>query len=179
MHSGPHSVLGAKALEPDAIRRDSEIVIENLNASQIMRYQRNRYPLLFIDRVIRASPGDSAQASKSFTYNEWFFPAHYEDEPVVPGFVTLEAMAQTFLMTFLTLPKLDGEKTGLARYDRVSFRKKLVPGDTLIFDASLDSFSRGIARGSVLATLSGEAAASCELTVTVPSVMSQFRPSVK
>jgi 3-hydroxyacyl-[acyl-carrier-protein] dehydratase len=148
-----------------------------LNATQIMGFQRNRYPLLFIDTLKVAQPGKHAEAEKHFSYNEWFFPAHYDDEPVVPGFVTLEAMAQTFIMTFLTIPGLQGEKTNLVGYQGTKFLKRLVPGDKIRISATLINFSRGVAEGTVTACFeSGDVVAQTEIVVSVPSVLSKYRP---
>ena len=49
-----------------------------LDAYQIQQYQQNRFPLLFVDQILEAVPGKSAKGLKNFTYNEWFFPAHFE-----------------------------------------------------------------------------------------------------
>ena len=76
----------------------------------ILNTQRNRHPLLFIDNVFDVNPGYSASAKEMLPYNEWFFPAHFDDEPNVPGFIQVESLVQTFLMTFLTLDGLAGEK---------------------------------------------------------------------
>ena len=67
---------------------------------EIQKFQQNRYPLLFIDYVETVKVGKYAKGHKNFSYNEWFFPAHFEDEPNVPGFVQMEALTQMFLMTF-------------------------------------------------------------------------------
>lgn len=142
----------------------------------IQACQRNRYPLLFIDKVTEAVPGKYAKAVKNFTFNEWFFPAHFNDEPNVPGFVQIEALTQTFLMTFLTLDKYRGEKTSFVSISNAKFKRRLVPGDRLEIHAQLDSFRRGIARGRVESFVDGEAAASLELVVAVPSVLEQLRP---
>ena len=53
----------------------------------IQSCQRNRYPLLFVDKITEAIPGKSAKGIKNFTFNEWYFPAHFDDDPNVPGFV--------------------------------------------------------------------------------------------
>ena len=57
-----------------------EEIIKNLDACAIQQYQQNRYPCLFIDYVEEAVPGKSAKGYKNFTFNEWFFPAHFPDE---------------------------------------------------------------------------------------------------
>ena len=66
----------------------------------IQECQQNRYPQLFIDSITDVVPGKSAKGFKNFTYNEWFFPAHFEGDPNVPGFVQIESLVQVFLMTF-------------------------------------------------------------------------------
>lgn len=152
-----------------------------LNAVEIMQFQRNRYPLLFVDCITELTPGKSAVAIKNFSYNEWFFPAHYEDEPVVPGFVTLESMAQTFIMTILTLPGLAGEKSNLISYESVSFFKKIVPSDGIRNEAELLSWSRGIGSGKVNSFLAStsEPVATCEIKVAISSILSSYSPGTK
>jgi 3-hydroxymyristoyl/3-hydroxydecanoyl-(acyl carrier protein) dehydratase len=147
-----------------------------LNASQITGSQRNRYALLSDDRISQVDPGHADQSNKSLIYNERFLPTHYEDVPVVPGFATSVAMTQTFLMTFLSLPEMVGERAGLAAYSDVEDRKRRVSGDKIIKDVSLSEFKRGDARGNVVVSLRREIVGSCELTVVVPSVMLKFSP---
>lgn len=78
--------------------------------NKFKKYQQNRYPCFFVDKIVEAVPGEYAKGYKNFTYNEWFFPAHFEDEPNVPGFVQIETLTQVFLMTFLTFPENKGKK---------------------------------------------------------------------
>ena len=143
---------------------------------EILASQRNRFPLLFVDQMLGVVPGESAIAKKNFTYNEWFFPAHYEDEPNVPGFVLIESLVQTFIMTFLSKPEYKGSKTNFLDMNNVRFRRKIVPGDTMIIKATLDSFKRGIAKGSAEAEVEGEFAVSAEFVVAVPSEFQKFVP---
>lgn len=144
----------------------------------IQKCQRNRYPLLFIDRVTEVVPGKYAKAIKNFTFNEWFFPAHFDDEPNVPGFVQIEALTQTFLMTFLSFDEYQGEKTSFVSINNAKFKRKIVPGDTLEIYATLDSFRRGVAKGRVESFVEGEAVASMELVVAIPSVLEGLHPRV-
>ncbi len=150
--------------------------IENLDAYQIQQYQQNRYPLLFVDKITEAVPGKYAEGYKNFTYNEWFFPAHFEDEPNVPGFVQIEAMTQVFLMTFLTIPEYKGKKTGFVAVKNARFKKKIIPGDRLDMEAMLDSFKRGFAKGKVIGRVDGIVACTIELEIAIPDVMNQFIP---
>ena len=88
-----------------------ESKIRSYSLSEIKECQQNRFPMLFVDRITEAVPGEYAKGFKNFSYNEWFFPTHYEDDPNVPGFIQVEALVQVFLMTFLTLDEYRGMKT--------------------------------------------------------------------
>lgn len=147
-----------------------------LSISDIKKMQLNRYPLLFLDAVIALEPGSYATAKKNFSYNEWFFPAHFEDDPSVPGFVQIEALAQTFLTTFLTLPNMAGKQTSFVSISNAKFQRKIVPGDTLMISATLTSFRRGIATGSVSSSVEDELACSADLVIAVPEILDKFRP---
>lgn len=148
----------------------------NLDAYQIQQYQQNRYPLLFVDKITEAAPGEYAKGYKNFSYNEWFFPAHFEDEPNVPGFVQVEALTQVFLMSFLTIPEYKGRKTGFVSIKNARFKKKIIPGDRLDVEATLYSFRRGFAKGRAVGYIDGEVACTLELEIAVPEVMNQFIP---
>jgi 3-hydroxyacyl-[acyl-carrier-protein] dehydratase len=150
--------------------------IRNLGAYEIQHYQQNRYPLLFIDFVEEVVPGQSAKGHKNFSFNEWFFPAHFADEPNVPGFIQIEALTQLFLMTFLTLPGNKGRKTGFVSIDNARFKRKIVPGDRLDIRAELKSYRRGLATGTSTGYVSGELACRADLVIVVPDVLDEFRP---
>ncbi|MFW5677804.1 MAG: 3-hydroxyacyl-ACP dehydratase FabZ family protein [Acetivibrio ethanolgignens] len=150
-------------------------ILEKLDAYEIQKYQQNRYPLLFVDFINEAIPGKSAKGYKNFSYNEWFFPAHFEDEPNVPGFVQMEALTQVFLMTFLTIPENKGKKTAFITA-KTNFKKKIIPGDRLDIEAELDSFRRGLAKGSVYGYVNGELACSAELTIAIPDEIARLTP---
>lgn len=113
---------------------------------------------------------------KVFTYNEWFFPAHFDDEPNVPGFIQVESLVQTFIMSFLSQEELRGKKTNFLTINNVKFKRKIVPGDTLIIEANLDSFRRGIASGSAVSFVGDEPACSADFVVAVPDILDSFKP---
>lgn len=98
-------------------------ILRNLGSFEIQEYQQNRYPCFFLDFLTEAVPGKSAKGYKNFTFNEWFFPAHFVDEPNVPGFVQIETLTQMFLMTFLTVPENKGKKTGFVAINNAMFKK--------------------------------------------------------
>ena len=153
-----------------------DAIIRNLDAYAIQQYQQNRYPLLFIDYLEEAVPGKSAKGHKNFTYNEWFFPAHFTDEPNAPGFVQIEALTQLFLMTFLTLPGNKGKKTGFIAIENARFKKKIIPGDRLDIQAELKSYRRGLAKGTSVGYLNGEVACSADLVIAIPDILNEFIP---
>ncbi|MEI8348357.1 MAG: 3-hydroxyacyl-ACP dehydratase FabZ family protein [Pseudomonadota bacterium] len=152
---------------------DNELSYDSMG---IQSCQQNRPPLLFIDAVTRAIPGKAAFATKNFTYNEWFFPAHFEDDPNVPGFIQIECLVQTFIMTFLCMDEYKGQKTNFLSINNVKFKRKIIPGDVLHIEAQLDSLKRGIAKGSSEGSVDGVIACSAEFIVSIPDVFANFKP---
>ena len=143
----------------------------------IKECQKNRYPLLFVDKIIDVIPGESATGIKSFSYNEWFFPAHFEDDPSVPGFVQIETLVQTFIMTFLTIDEHKGKKTNFLNMDNVKFRRMIVPGEQLIVYAKLESFKRGIAKGYAESFVNDEPACRADFLVSLPNILNKYKLS--
>ena len=150
----------------------------NLDVFAIQQYQQNRYPCLFVDFINEVIPGKSATGYKNFSYNEWFFPAHFPDEPNVPGFIQIESLTQVFLMTFLTLPGNKGKKTGFISIESAQFKKKIIPGDRLNIHAELKSYRRGLAKGISIGYINGEPACQVELVVAVPDILNDFKPKL-
>ena len=142
----------------------------NLDIPGIKACQQNRHPLLFIDKIVDTTPGEEANSIKCFSYNEWFFPAHFEVVSSVPGFILVESMVQTFIMTFLTLEEHKGKKTNFISINNVKFKKMVIPGDVLKINAKLLSFKRGIAKGIVEGCVDGNLVCKAEFTVCLPDV---------
>jgi 3-hydroxyacyl-[acyl-carrier-protein] dehydratase len=151
----------------------------SFNIKEIQQSQQNKYPLLFIDKIIKCEPGKKVISIKNFTYNEWFFPAHFEDEPNVPGFIQIESMAQSFIMTFLSLKKYKNLKTNFLDLESAKFRKKIVPGDTLKIISKLDSLEKGLATGTSEGYVEKELACSASFIVTIPEIFNKYLPKNK
>lgn len=147
-----------------------------MDIKAIIKHQRNRYPVLLLDKIVDLEPGKRATGIKCFTYNEWYFPGHFDDEPNVPGFVQIESLVQTFIMTFLCQDQYAGMKTNFASINNIRFKRKIVPGDVLRIEATLKSFRRGIAMGTAESFVDDEPACSAEFLVTVPDILDQFKP---
>lgn len=107
--------------------------VESIDILRIMEMIPHRYPFLMIDRVIDAVPGMSATGVKNVTINEHFFQGHFPRQPVMPGVLIIEAMAQTAAV--LVVETLDGAADGKLVYfmtiETGRFRKPVVPGDVL------------------------------------------------
>jgi len=139
----------------------------------------NKYPWLYLDRVVDIEPGKYVKAIKNFTYNEHYFPAHFPGDPSVPGFIQIECCMQCFLLTFLSLEKYKKRETADRLLNNVQVKRKIVPGDTLEMLATLDSFARGVAKGHVESFVNGEQAISFEVTAVVVDELDMFKPRVK
>ena len=147
-----------------------------MDISQISTILKREYPMLLLNGVTHIEPRLVCHAFKNLSYNEWFFPAHFDDEPNVPGFIQMECLVQTFIMTFLSMEEHRGKKTNFAGINNVKFKRKIIPGDRLEIEATLDTFKRGIAKGSAISFVNGEPACSAEFIVTLPDVFENFNP---
>ncbi len=150
--------------------------ITAMDIKAIIKHQRNRYPVLLLDKIIELHPGESAVGIKCFTYNEWYFPGHFDDEPNVPGFIQIESLVQTFILTFLCQNEYAGMKTNFVSINNIRFRRKIVPGDVLRIEATLKNFKRGIATGIAESFVDGEPACCAEFVVAVPDILDRFKP---
>lgn len=113
--------------------------------NQIKKFLPHRYPFLLIDKIIKIGESDII-GIKNVTSNEEFFIGHFPDEPVMPGVLQIEAMAQVGGMFVLnTVPDPENYLTYFLRIDNTKFRHKVIPGDTLVFHLELKSpIRRGI-----------------------------------
>jgi len=149
----------------------------SLDTNDILNSQQNKFPLMFLYKINFVNPGKNLEAIKNFSYNEWFFPAHFTGEPNVPGFIQIECLAQAFIMTFLCKKEFKNKKTNFYNISDAKFKKKIIPGDVLKIKASLKSLSRGIAQGYAEGSVDGEFACSGKFIVTIPSVFEKFIPN--
>ena len=147
-----------------------------MNFPQIKSILDHKYPYLLIDGVTEIEFEKKCCAYKNLTYNEWFFPSHFDDEPNVPGFIQIESLVQTFIMTFLSLDECKGCKTNFVSIDKAKFNKKIVPGDVLTINAFLKSFKRGMAKGNAESYVNNDAACSAEFIIIVPDLFNNFKP---
>ena len=163
----------------DIIRNSKKNDIPEINISskpimdttKIMEILPHRPPFLFIDKIYELSD-DMVIGVKNVTIDEDFFKGHFPDYPVMPGVIIIEAMAQ--MGGILVMSKLDDPQnylTFFAKIDKVRFRNKVHPGDTIIFKSSLIGPSRrGICHMQGLAYANGKLCAEAELTAQITKV---------
>ena len=110
--------------------------ISTMDIKEIIRLLPHRYPFLLVDRVLEGEKGKSMVGLKNVSMNEPFFQGHFPSEPIMPGVLILEGMAQVGgLLAFYSIPEMIGEKLiYFAGIDKVRFRQPVIPGDQLIYE---------------------------------------------
>jgi 3-hydroxyacyl-[acyl-carrier-protein] dehydratase len=130
-----------------------------------MRHLPHRYPFLLVDRIIEFEANKRLRAIKNVTINEPFFNGHFQDYPVMPGVLIIEALAQA---AGLLAIKSRGERKENELYffigiDKARFRRQVVPGDQLVLEAELLQIKRSIGKYAVIARVDGEVACEAEI----------------
>jgi 3-hydroxyacyl-[acyl-carrier-protein] dehydratase len=131
----------------------------------VMEKLPHRYPFLLVDRIIKLIPDDRILALKNVTINEPFFQGHFPGKPVMPGVLIIEAMAQAGgILAYETAPA--DRRNRLIYFmgmDKVRFRKIVIPGDQIIFEAKILKFRSKVAKMSGTATVDDQLVAEAEL----------------
>ncbi|WP_395824031.1 3-hydroxyacyl-ACP dehydratase FabZ [Collimonas sp.] len=146
-----------------------------LDINQIKKYLPHRYPLLLVDRVLNWESGKSITAIKNVTINEEFFNGHFPNKPVMPGVLTIEALAQTAaLLSFLTEGRTPDENTVVyfLGIDKARFRRPVEPGDQIKLDVEIVRVVRGIWKYKAVASVDGEMAVEAEFMCTMRTAVS-------
>ncbi len=139
-----------------------------LNITQIMEILPHRHPFLLIDRVLEISEdGSHVIAQKNVTMNESFFQGHFPQEPVMPGVLIIEALAQTGAVGVLSRDEFKGKIAYFAGIEKAKFRGKVVPGDVLRLELSLDQIRRNIGYGEGKAYVEDRLVCECRLSFVV------------
>ena len=136
-----------------------------LDIHKVMELLPHRYPFLLIDRVNEFDEGKSLTAIKNVTINEPFFQGHFPGQPIMPGVLVLEAMAQaTGLLAFSSMGDAHKSKLYmLVGIDKARFRGQVVPGDQLVLNISLKRNMRGIGMYQCEARINGDVVAEAEM----------------
>ncbi len=134
-----------------------------LSAREIQEIIPHRYPFLLVDKILEILPGEKAVGLKNVTVNEPFFQGHFPGEPVMPGVLIAEAMAQVGAVALLSRPEFKGKLALFRGIDKLRFRGIVRPGDTLIMEVVLTGLRGVVGRGKGRAQVEGKNVASGEL----------------
>ncbi len=128
----------------------------SLNIKEIMDKLPHRYPFLLVDRVEELEPGKKAVGYKNVTFNEDFFQGHFPQEPVMPGVLIIEALAQVGAISVLSLDEYSGKIAYFTGINKAKFRRKVVPGDVLKLETELIRSKGRAGVAKAIATVDGE-----------------------
>lgn len=135
-----------------------------LNLEQIKEIIPHRDPFLLIDEVIELEPGVRAVALKHLTGEEYWFKGHFPQEPVQPGVLMVEMLAQTGAVCALSLPENKGKIAFFAGIDKARFRGKAGPGDVLTLTVEVTKTVHGISFCKGVATVDGKKIVTAEFS---------------
>ena len=138
-----------------------------LNTVQVMEILPHRAPFLLIDTVEELEPGVKAVAKKNVTFNEPFFTGHFPGNPVMPGVLIIEALAQTGAVAILCQEENKGKTAYFAGINQAKFKKKVLPGDTLMLETEIIKVKGPIGVGKATAYVDGKVACAAELTFAI------------
>lgn len=138
-----------------------------LDIKKIKEILPHRYPFLLIDRVLELEEGKRIVAIKNVTANENFFQGHFPQEPVMPGVLIIEALAQAGACAILSMEEYKGKLVYFGAIDKAKFRKKVVPGDTLRLEVEIIKLKKIAGIGKATAYVGDEKAAEGELTFII------------
>ena len=139
----------------------------SMTTQEIMEILPHRQPFLLIDTVEEVEPGVRAVAKKNVTFNEPYFAGHFPENPVMPGVLIIEALAQTGAVAILSQPEWKGKTAYFAGINQAKFKHKVVPGDTLILETEIIKVKGPIGVGKAVARVNGKLACSAELTFAI------------
>lgn len=138
-----------------------------LDVNEIKAIIPHRYPFLLLDKVTELDPGTGAEGYKNVTINEPFFQGHFPQEPVMPGALIVEAMAQLGAVAILSKDEFKGKTAYFAGIDKVRFKQKVVPGDVLNLKVEIIKMKKNIGIGKASATVEGKKVCEGELLFAI------------
>ncbi len=135
-----------------------------LSTKEIMEIIPHRYPFLLVDQILELEPGKRAVGIKNVTANEPQFTGHFPGNPIFPGVLQVEALAQVGAVAMLSLPENKNKLALFAGIDDVRFKRPVVPGDTLRLEVEILTLRRGIGKGNATAYIGEQIVCSGVLT---------------
>ena len=140
-----------------------------LKINEIKEILPHRYPMLLLDRVVEMDIEDKmyVKGYKNLSANEAFFQGHYPEEPIMPGVLQIEALAQAGAVAILSMEKFRGKTPLFAGTNKVRFKNKVVPGDRLDLYCEIVKIKGPIGIGKGVATVDGKIACEAEILFAI------------
>lgn len=144
--------------------KNEPITLTNVEIQKILPH---RYPFLLIDKIVDFEEGKSITGIKNVTANEPQFTGHFPGNPIMPGVLITEALAQVGAVMLLSMLENRGKLGVFTGINNFKFRRQVVPGDTLELHADLVTYRHGMGKANVKATVGGQVAAAGEISFAV------------
>ena len=138
-----------------------------IDIKEIMKVLPHRPPFLLIDMIEEVIPGEKVVAIKNVTMNEPYFVGHFPEEPVMPGVLIVEAMAQAGAYAVLSMEEYKGKLAFFGGVDKAKFRRKVVPGDVLRIEVEIIKLRMNAGIGKGTAYVDGKKACEAEITFMI------------
>jgi len=123
----------------------------------------HRDPFLLIDEILEIEPGKRIKGVKHVSEEEYYFKGHFPGNPIMPGVLQVETIAQAGAVAVLILPENKGKLILFAGIDKARFKRMVKPGDELIIEVEIESFRRNIGKGKGKATVDGKLACAADI----------------
>ena len=140
-----------------------------MDIKEIQEILPHRYPFLLIDKIESVIPGEKAIGYKNVSINEYFFQGHFPQEPVMPGVLILEALAQVGAVALLSLDAYKGKIAYFGGIDKARFKRKVVPGDVLKLEVEIIKMRGPAGVGKAMASVNGIKVCQAELLFMIGS----------
>jgi beta-hydroxyacyl-ACP dehydratase FabZ len=139
-----------------------------IGITEILKILPHRYPFLLVDRILEVEKGKRIVGIKNVTFNEEFFQGHFPGNPVMPGVLIVEAMAQVAAIGLMgVVPEHEKKLLYLSAVDRCKFRRPVLPGDQLRIEAEILNLKTRVCKCRAVATVNGAVCAEAELLSTL------------
>lgn len=137
----------------------------SFDTMEIMEMIPHRYPFFLVDRITECIPGKYAKGYKNITMNEEFFQGHFPGNPIMPGVLQLEALAQCSAPILLTMDAFKGKLTLFAGMENVRFKNIVRPGDRLDMEIQLVKLKGSIGKSHAVGYVDGKVVVEADMTV--------------